>query len=88
MNILVADLGGTKARLAWANESLELTSVSEYLTQNYSGFYAILDAFLQQSSKSHKLFPLVLQVQFSVIPYICQILDGPLIGWICSAPLG
>lgn len=51
MNILVADLGGTKARLAWANESLELTSVNEYLTQNYSGFYAILDAFLQQSSR-------------------------------------
>jgi glucokinase len=51
MNILVADLGGTKACLAWADESLHLTSVSEYLTHNYSGFYAILDTFLKSSIK-------------------------------------
>jgi len=51
VKILVADLGGTKARLAWSDAELGLSEITDYSAKEYSDFQSVLDAFFAKTGR-------------------------------------
>lgn len=54
MNIIAADVGGTKTRLIWTNtdQTQNILFECQYNSNNYSGIVALLDAFISESDLS------------------------------------
>jgi glucokinase len=48
MNILVADIGGTKARLGMADFHLKLSNVVDFPTSDYPDFVSVLESYLDR----------------------------------------